>query len=332
MNTDQNIFLKLVVLFCLPVLLLACKREVALTPEKVYSGAVQLPQGLSEYDTTIQNFYNSTGTYIAYKFDNEGDLRFFMKGIPGTGITIPPGVYAIQIDSTKQGDIDTLNMAIDYVVNKLLRPTYPDKLMRQLLPYKILLYKYGRALTASKTAPTGYDTAAVMAGMMGGPVLATNLAEGFNCLGLGIVRKAASFSLPAGYSASNKKTFHQALWTGNTAQSGANGAIGKGRIPMPAGFKLTDYAALANLYLQYKDNRIILDSVCRANGTLAYMKDQMVDYMDYINKISANTRENFNLIYLDATDSKGLCARKRDVIVDFFKSEYNYDIENSWNR
>lgn len=329
----QNKLLTLLLTICISVIFVACKREGALTPEKIYSGAPVLPQGWSIYDTTIQNFYDSTGTYISYKFDNESDFRFFMKGVSNVGILTPPAVYAVRIDSTVQTDIDTLNMAVNYLVNGLLRKSYPVKLLRQLLPYKILLYKYGRALTVKTSAPTGFDTASVSAAAAGGPTLATNLAEGFNCLGLGIVRKTSSFSLPAGYSTTNKKSFHQALWVGNSLQSGATGAVGQGRISIPAGFKLTDYAQLANLNALYKDNRIVLDSVCRANGVLGnYMKDVVTDYKDYITKIASNTRATFDAMNIQTSDYKGLCAKKRDAIVNFFKTEYNFDIENSWNK
>lgn len=315
---------------------ISCKKEAALTPETVYDGAPKLPQGLSKYDTTIQHFYDSTGTYIMYKFSNEGDYRFFVKGVAGIGILLPPAVLAVQVDSSKQGDIDTLNMAVDYVINTLLRKNYSNKLLRQLLPYKILLYKYGRALTVNNAKPTGFDTATVATSLLGGPTLAANLSEGFNCLGMGIIRQASSFSFPTGYTAANAKIFHQLLWVGGgTTQTGTNGAVGKGRIPIPDAFKVTDYGALTAQWnaLPQPRSGISVDSLCMLAGTLVYQQNALSDYSDFIKKMAGSTNSAFESLYLTATaDPKGLRRKKRDAIVSFFKNEYGYDIENAWNR
>ncbi|MBN9295856.1 MAG: hypothetical protein J0I41_02545 [Filimonas sp.] len=328
-NIKINI-LVLTILLAVAACFTACKKESALTPETVFNGGIKLPQGWSKYDTTIQSFYDSTGTYIGYKFDNEADLRFFMMGIPNMPLSIAPPVLAVQVDSSKQGDIDTLNMAVDYVINGLLRKSYSNKLLKQLLPYKILLYKYGRALIDNKTKPTAFDTTSIANSILGSVSSANNMVEGFNNIGLGIIRQMSSFSLPAGYSTSDKASFHQLLWVG----TGSSGAIARGKIKIAPGFDITDYATLTNLWtnLPLPRSGATVDSLCQASGTLTYMKNAQLDYASFIKNIATRTPDSFANLYLGARDPNGIRQKKRDAVIAFFKNEYNYNIENAWNQ
>lgn len=114
----------------------SCYKEAALTATDTNQGYV-VPQGTSDYDTTILNFYNKYGKYLLYKFSDK-DTYWTPSGWKNSTLSTTltgywsPGYLVTQADPT-------------YVKKqlKLLDTTcfrlYTDTFLKVFLPSKIML-------------------------------------------------------------------------------------------------------------------------------------------------------------------------------------------------
>lgn len=121
---------------CMAGLLASCSDdEESLTPSGI-SSAYQLPQGNHDYDNDIVDFYNSTGTYILYKFSQK-EARWSPTSYEAEG--------RASVDSTgaegyelQPADEDYVGPLLD-ILHKYWLDNYSSEFKKQLLPSKILL-------------------------------------------------------------------------------------------------------------------------------------------------------------------------------------------------
>lgn len=109
--------------------------EDALTPSGTKDG-YSVPQGNHDYDNTIVNIYNQTGSYLLYKFTDK-DAYWTPSGW-ANGV---PGAYG---DGAKDGflvqpaDTNYVSKQVN-LIKTLCLNLYSDNFLKQLLPVEILL-------------------------------------------------------------------------------------------------------------------------------------------------------------------------------------------------
>ncbi|MCW3467031.1 hypothetical protein [Chitinophaga nivalis] len=112
-------------LLALIILLMACKREAALTPSPA-TPMYTLPQGNHGYDDTIMTCYKKYGAYILYRFTQD-DYSYNYSDRKSDSAFVANPVY--------------ISAALQFFKTQLL-DVYPESFIQQTIPYKILLASY----------------------------------------------------------------------------------------------------------------------------------------------------------------------------------------------
>lgn len=132
----HNILFTIIVMTVVIVLFSCTKKEAALTPSEEDQGYV-VPQGTSDYDATIVNFYNKFGVYLLYDFTDK-DTYWTPAGWKNSTLsTTTIGFWSPGYEVVKANPL--------YVKKQLslLDSTwfrfYTDKFLDEFLPTKIML-------------------------------------------------------------------------------------------------------------------------------------------------------------------------------------------------
>ena len=268
------------------------------TPEDIY-GKYTLPQGDHEYDDAIVDFYKKYGSLILYKFEDKdfwwtpsGDIRW--------------AFYDNGVDRTLGYEADPADEA--YVGNQLelLNQTwfkfFADSSLTRLLPQKILMTSRLDFVQNGEGYPveedyvplncySGYDYIAVN---WGNEKILTMDAEAWKLFKADVcymLLERATSKIMIGYAAV--------------------------------------FASVSNYGLNFQSHET---EKMYGNGILDYnhRTDPTRDWMDYLHAIiyhSLEELEGEGGILSAAIDINGKIREKYDIMTDYFKSEYNIDLQ-----
>ena len=307
-NTFRNLALGLATAFCITVLVTSCRKDnnppqASKKPDTRY----QLPQGSASFDTTILNFFHSYNTYILYKFsDIDFNYQFsFNLATPPTGATINATAGPVVM---RGGDSIAIQSALDFM-NQYWFNFYPESFKKQYLPQKILLAGliYNSRWNGSTKV---YDTPRVNPYTI--PI------EGVDHITLPKIDTAFN-----AYTLANKlllkaqlnRLFLKHLMYPLVSTIPAS-------VPLPADFfKVSDYT-LGNITAaqRYKYG---FDTI-----PLGRSPSPMIDMLAFLDTICAKPRAALDAYMLNPkVDSLGLTLRKYNILVNYFKNNYNVDIQ-----
>jgi len=121
----------------LAVVLFSCtKKEAALTPSEENQGYI-VPQGTSDYDASIVNFYNKYGTYLLYDFTDK-DTYWTPNGWKNaTPSTTTAGLWSPGYEVTKADPL-YIKKQLNLLDSQWFR-FYSEKFLNDFLPVKIML-------------------------------------------------------------------------------------------------------------------------------------------------------------------------------------------------
>jgi hypothetical protein len=127
----------------IPILLMACGKEAALTPDPI-TVRYTLPQGNHDYDDTIVAWYKQYNTFILYKF-SQLDYAY--------------NYTDIKTDTAFAANPAYIPASLQLLRNEILN-NYPDAFLKTTMPYKILLAAYIGKNNSRST--TGFSTTSSM--------------------------------------------------------------------------------------------------------------------------------------------------------------------------
>lgn len=274
-------FNKIIYTAALSIILLSCKKEAVLKPEQI-SPMYTLPQGNHAYDTRIVDFYNKNGTYILYKF-NSNDFRWNITN------HIP---YMAE-----EADENWVEPSLNFLDDQLFS-FYNPAVLKQILPYKIILASKIRALVPSENEliPDPLDI----------PVMSTyaysHLAFG-NCNSQLPLMTAIEIQKA-------KSQLHTSLWSS---------AIQGERIELPPVFiSATNYANV------YPFNVAQHGVFFQENGFFTLVQDML----DYVNLITSNTKTELeSTLFIPEKDPLGRFRFKYNAIIEYYKTNYQIDLQ-----
>ncbi|HVI44198.1 MAG TPA: hypothetical protein VM802_04995 [Chitinophaga sp.] len=286
--------MQLLKIFCIPalatLLLIACKKnDDNVTPSPKGDMYFELPQGNAPYDHQIVDWYRKYGSYVLYRFPG----KEFRYGITG---------FYYEAVLMRTADTIALPAAVEFLKHSWF-DFYTDDFLRKYLPFKILLA--GQMLVSE----TGLDTTNY-------PV--TYPMAGFDYIIFPAVDTA--FRDMTKEQRRKLKTAVHALFLEILLYNGNPPKI----TPPAAFFEVSSYdqkQTVSNRYehgflvLGYDNNRPIPPSKYR-------------DLMSYIYKIiSTPARELQATILAPATDKNGLVGKKYNLLLQFFKTQYQVDLQ-----
>jgi hypothetical protein len=265
--------------FLMAMTIIGCKKDAPIRPDQL-EAEYKLPQGDHPYDRTILDFYQKYGTFFLYKF-NSKDFRWnITANIPYTA---------------DQADEAYVAPALE-MLDKKLFSFYSEDLLKQVLPYKIILSSRIREI---KTAYNGgLDT-------LERPV---NSASSTSHFAFGMV-SARLGQLNAAELKVMKGDLHQGFWMQ---------AIYGGKLQVPPLFaSSTDYSMVGEF--------------SRKNYGVFVVRDNMTfkeDMGDYINAITSHSYQELEAqVFNTENDPRGRFFYKYKVIVNFYKAEYKIDLQ-----
>jgi len=272
----------------------------------------QLPQGNAPFDTTILNFFHTYNTYILYKFsdvDFNYQLSFNLANPPGgtTNGVVGPVVM-------RGGDAIAIQAALDFM-NQYWFSFYPEGFKKQYLPQKILLA--GLIYNSRWNGITKiYDTIRMNPDTI--PI------EGIDHITLPKIDTAFN-TCPLASKLALKAQLNR-LFLKHLMYPVVN------TMPAPVAppadfFKVSNYA-LAGIsgVQQYKYG---FNSTTRSGNA----PTPGADILSYLDTICAKPRAALDAYMLNpSVDVQGLCKRKYDLLVNYFKANYNVDIQAIGNK
>lgn len=311
-NTFRNITLGAAMAFCSTALVWSCRKDN--NPPQVSKKSdtrYQLPQGNSSFDTAILNFFQTYDTYILYKFsDIDFNYQFsFNLANPPVG-TLNPTVGPVVV---RGGDSIAIQSALDFM-NQYWFSFYPDDFKKKYLPQKILLAGAIYNTRWNYSAKI-YDTPRVNPYVVpiegSDHITLPKIDTAFNTYPL-----ASKLLLKAQLNRLFLKHLMYPLISSIPSP-----------VPPPAEFfKVSNYSqgniTSAQRY-KYGFDTIPFGSA----------PSPIVDILAFLDTICAKPRAALDAYMLNPkVDSLGLTKRKYDLLVNYFKTNYNVDIQAIGNK
>jgi len=311
-NTFRKFTLGTAMAFCITALVGSCRKDN--NPPQVSKKSdtrYQLPQGNSSFDTAILNFFHTYDTYILYKFsDIDFNYQFsFNLATPPVGslnATIGPVVI-------RGGDSIAIQSALDFM-NQYWFSFYPDDFKKKYLPQKILLA--GAVYNTRYTYSTKiYDTPRVNPYVIpiegSDHITLPKIDTAFNTYPL-----ASKLLLKGQLNRLFLKHLMYPLISSIPSP-----------VPPPAEFfKVSNYSQGNITSAQrYKYG---FDTI-----PLGRAPTPIVDILAFLDTICAKPKAALDAYMLNPkVDSLGLTRRKYDLLVNYFKTNYNVDIQAIGNK
>jgi hypothetical protein len=312
-NTFTKLAFGVTTIICSTVMMLSCNKDN--NPTQVSEKSTtryQLPQGSASFDTEILNLFQKYDSYILYKFsDIDFNYQFsynFANPPVGSGnATTGPVVM-------RGGDSIAIQSALDFI-NTYWFSFYPDNFKKKYLPQKILLA--GLIYTTRYNGTTKiYDTPRVNPYTL--PI------EGVDHITLPKIDTAFN-SYPLASKLLLKAKLNS-LFLKHLMYPVINTIPAP--VPVPADFfKVSDYS-LGGITreLKYKYGFDTLGVVGRAPTPI-------VDMVGFLDSICAKSKSQLDAYMLNPNvDVLGLTRRKYELLVNYFKTNYNVDIQAIGNK
>ena len=312
-NTFRNLVLGLAITICVTVSILSCRKDN--NPPQVSEKTntrYQLPQGNASFDTAILRLFERYNTYILYKFsDIDFNYQFsFNLATPPVG-SLNPYIGPVVM---RGGDSIAIQSALDFM-DQYWFSFYPEEFRKKYLPQKILLA--GLIYNTRWNGTTKiYDTPRVNPYMI--PI------EGVDHITLPKI-DAAFNTFPLASKLLLKAQLNK-LFLKHLMYPVINSIPAP--VPLPAEFfKVSDYSRGGITSAQrYKYGFDTLVSGSNAPPPI-------VDILAFLDTICAKPKANLDAYMLNPkVDSLGLTKRKYDLLVNYFKTNYNVDIQAIGNR
>lgn len=302
---NKNIYKIFAVLLVAAVISSCSKKEAALTPSDGVEIGIEWPQGNNDYDQRIANYYNRFGTFLLYKF-NDKDAYWSVISWDTTYKLTP-------------ADPAYINRQLDLLDTTFFR-YYADSTLRNYLPAKILL-------SSSITLKPGYNVQqdAYLLGDANNGYVYGNFPVNWGSRRILNIKGVADSA---------------ALFRGNVNYSFLRLATLRDRIPRPAGFDaLSDYIGAIATYSQaYYYQRGYIGAFPY------YIPGAPIDWENYLKAIVKNPysylTDATGITSADATlkgilspvkDVSGNIRRKYDFMINFYKNNYNIDLQRIGN-
>lgn len=290
----KNIMLIIVLL---GLILPGCKKKEVLEPS-VSKIEYELPQGTNAFDTDLVNLYQNYGSYFLYKFNPDIDFAW-----------VPAAVGTDNLFSTRfsceQADEAAVAKVLPFVQKNWLS-LYPDTFLKRTLPFKVLLAKNLKRLKNPSTTDNTLSNTGLTSGTFPNTIL--------GYYHITISNFAPSFD---GMTAAQKTLFkgdmHIEYW---------NYMFATGKVAMP-----TNFATVSNYALT------VSSSTMYANGFLdtrakSQNNPQLYDLRTYVKAITNNPKTVLdNTILKPTNDTKGLINQKYNLVVSYYKTVYNVDLQ-----
>lgn len=316
MQLFNNIFEKTVLglsMVCfLAVGLVACSKDK--NPPQVSEKSTQryqLPQGNASFDNAILDYFNRYNSYILYKFsdiDFNYQLSYNLASPPVGGTAALPGPVIM-----RSGDSIAIQSALDFM-EQYWFSFYPEDFKKKYLPQKILLAGLIYNTRWNNNTKV-YDTPRL------NPVIIP--IEGIDHLTLPKIDTA--FNTYALASKLQLKAQLNRLFLKHLMYPLVSSV--PALVPVPADFfKVSDYSVgsltKAN---QYKYG---YDTVVSGRAP-----NPMTDILAFLDTICAKPKASLDAYMLNPTvDVQGLTRKKYNLLVDYFKKNYNIDIQAIGNK
>lgn len=271
----------------------SCYDEDALTPTETPEFNYTLPQGNHDYDTKIVDWFDRCGFYILYKYaprDVYWDIAYWQE----TDVTERQGSWF----TIEPADEEYVEGILDVLERRFLS-FYPDTLLQRCMPLKVLF--------------------------------GSNLKDNF--YGKQNVRFGLDFMLLDGADKDFQlRTPHQIDLLKDTMNiSFINYLITRGKASIPEDFySLSSYTAAVN-----DGNMYSLGFIGTAWGSKKTKDNDWSDYLKAIIKnpytyLSAEPEDgdtSFKGILHEKKDVNKLIVQKYNIIIQYFKKEYNIDLQ-----
>jgi len=312
-NTFRKLAIGLTTVICSTVLILSCNKDN--NPVQVSEKSAtryQLPQGNASFDAEILNLFQQYDSYILYKFsdiDFNYQFSYNLASPPFASLSAVTGPVVM-----RGGDSISIQSALDFM-NTYWFSFYPEDFKKKYLPQKILLA--GLIYNTRWNGTTKiYDTPRVnpytipIEGV--DHITLPKIDTAFNSYPL-----ASKLLLKAKLNSLFLKHLMYPLI--NTIPA---------PVPVPAYFfKVSDYSLgslTPALKYKYGFDTILLGS--RAPTPI-------VDMVGFLDSICAKSKSQLDANMLNPNvDVLGLTRRKYDLLVNYFKTNYNVDIQAIGNK
>ena len=312
-NTCRKLAFWVTPIICSTVMMLSCNKDN--NPVQVSEKSAtryQLPQGNASFDTEILNIFQKYDSYILYKFS---DIDFNYQF--STNLANPPvgtGNATTGPVVMRGGDSIAIQSALDFMKTYWFN-FYPEDFKKKYLPQKILLA--GLIYTTRYNGTTKiYDTPRVNPYTI--PI------EGVDHITLPKI-DTAFISYPLASKLLLKAKLNS-LFLKHLMYPLINTIPAP--VPAPAAFfKVSDYS-LGGITpaLKYKYGFDTLVSFTTAPPPI-------VDMVGFLDSICAKSKSQLDANMLNPNvDVLGLTRRKYDLLVNYFKTNYNVDIQAIGNK
>lgn len=312
-NTFRKLAFGVTSIICSTVMMLSCNKDN--NPAQVSEKSTtryQLPQGNASFDAEILSLFQKYDSYILYKFsDIDFNYQFsYNLANPPVGslnATVGPVVM-------RGGDSIAIQSALDFM-NTYWFNFYPEDFKKKYLPQKILLA--GLIYTTRYNGTTKiYDTPRVNPYTI--PI------EGVDHITLPKIDTAFN-SYPLASKLLLKAKLNS-LFLKHLMYPVINTVPAP--VPVPADFfKVSDYS-LGSITrdLKYKYGFDTLGAGSRAPTPI-------LDMVGFLDSICAKSKSQLDAYMLNPNiDVLGLTRRKYDLLVNYFKTNYNVDIQAIGNK
>ncbi|RZK68154.1 MAG: hypothetical protein EOO95_00625 [Pedobacter sp.] len=263
----------------------------------LFSGCKKDEAALTPSELTVQyklpqgnHDYDPTIVSLNQRYGSFFLYKFGLLDFTYAPVYIPGGftdTYTVD-----QPDEAYVGKVLTFLQNNWLN-YYPDAFLKANLPFKVLM---GQNLRTKATTPTYYTVLSNYNQMT-----VSNVSAAFDAM-----------------TAAQKKTYVNTLHT-----EFFNYIFNRGKLDVPAEFStVTNYTLPGSTTLYYAQGYL---SITNAFAT----ENKMIkDFLSYIALITSKTKSELDATVLKSTtDTAGLIKKKYDIIINYYKTKYNIDLQ-----
>ncbi|WP_316808069.1 putative zinc-binding metallopeptidase [Pedobacter agri] len=263
----------------------------------LFSGCKKEEAALTPSELTVQyqlpqgnHDYDPTIVSLNQRYGSFFLYKFGLLDFTYAPVYIPGGftdTYTVD-----QPDEAYVGKVLTFLQNNWLN-YYPDAFLKANLPFKVLM---GQNLRTKATTPTYYTVLSNYNQMT-----VSNVSAAFDAM-----------------TAAQKKTYVNTLHT-----EFFNYILNRGKLDVPAEFStVTNYTLPGSTTLYYAQGYL---SITNAFAT----ENKMIkDFLSYIALITSKTKSELDATVLKSTtDTAGLIKKKYDIIINYYKTKYNIDLQ-----
>lgn len=299
-------------------ILIGCKKEAeVLSPSEIPEKNWTLPQGDHPFDQRIQDYYNRFGSYVLYKFSQQ-DILWNISGNDGAYRSIPANEEFVE---------QQLNL-----LDKTFFSHYQDSTLRKYLPIKVFL------CSSIRLGSTTKEVGAYLIGSNETGTITGTAMGGYQSFALNWGNKRVlSMNSPIDSTMIFKNDVNYSF----LKMSNLTGKMGKSEDFLNSSDYTTTLAAApavptaGNTTVErYKRGFIgVGTTIPTANSDwYAYLRAiTSTPYADLINPITPITDASYKGMLNGLKDPTGLTKKKYDLMVDFYKKQYNIDLQEIGN-